>query len=364
MSNAHLEDHLASYAIKGRDSKGRRSDERKRDRREPFELDRDRILHSKAFRRLEEKTQVFMADTGDHYRSRLTHSLEVAQVARGLSRRLRLNEDLSEAIALAHDLGHPPFGHGGEAALNEVMQKFGSSFEHNEQSKRIVEVLEKSFPHFDGLNLTQETLDGLVKHQTAYDQQGKEFEKAAHLEAQVVNIADEIAYTNHDMDDGIRAGLITLKEMEDFALVKLARQEVKEEYGKIADEAVDRRRLISKMLSLMMKDLVANTEDNLKKNKIKSVEDVVEFQGSLVAFSDDMKKMMSELRGFLYDNFYMSDLVTMGIKRGQMMIKKVFHFYYKNMDLMPEVFERNEMGVKDYVAGMTDLYLTQKYKEI
>ena len=358
------ENHLASYASLSANSRGRVHEEKVAERRLCFELDRDRILHAKAFRRLDEKTQVLVADSGAHYRTRLTHTLEVAQVARGLARDLGLNEDLSEAIALAHDLGHPPFGHAGEAMLNEIMQKFGLRFEHNEQSRRVVEVLERSFPDFPGLNLTIETLEGLIKHQTAFDQEGKMFEVAAHLEAQVVNIADEIAYTNHDIDDGLRSGLIEIEALRKLELWQIAEEEVRAEYGRDLSEEVLVRRMISKITALMCEDWLKTTRGNLEAKAIGSVEDVKNFRGQLGRFSEEMMKMTRAVRSYLYQNFYLHKKVVARTDEGVAKLKEVFDFYLGRMDLLPEAFSRDEIGVKDFVAGMTDLYLMKKFEEI
>ncbi|MEK7672706.1 MAG: deoxyguanosinetriphosphate triphosphohydrolase [Patescibacteria group bacterium] len=359
---------LAPYAIKSSESAGRKYPEELDKNRLPFQRDKDRIIHCKAFRRLEQKTQVFVAGSGDHYRTRLTHTLEVAQISRDLARRLALNEDLCEAIALAHDLGHPPFGHAGEAAIDEVMKAFGLHFEHNQQSKRIVEVLEKFYPGFVGLNLTFETLDGLIKHQTAYDQAGKVFEKAAHLEAQVVNVADEIAYTNHDMDDALRAGLIDFKHFRKCELWQEAEQMTLEKYGKIRDKYILSSRIIAAIMSLMTDDFCKNTLANIKKYKIKTTSDVKNFQGSIGCFSDEMKQKTKVLYSMLFEDFYMSEKVKFGIVKGKRMIKKLFNYYYKNPTKFPkQELLKNKEGIviviKDYIAGMTDPFITQEYKK-
>ncbi|MDA1060671.1 MAG: dNTP triphosphohydrolase, partial [bacterium] len=280
---------LAPYAIKSRESDGRKFPETFDDGRLAFQRDKDRIIHCKAFRRLDEKTQVFMAGSGDHYRTRLTHTLEVAQISRDIARRLGLNEDLCEAIALAHDLGHPPFGHAGEHALNDAVQEFGLHFEHNEQSRRVVETLEKAYPDFDGLNLTFEVLDGLIKHQSAWDQAGKKFEVSAHLEAQVVNIADEIAYTNHDMDDGLRSGLINLSDLKKFEIWKMGEEDVMGKYGKDLDLDVYISRVISAITSIMIEDLCKQTLKNISENSIESPVDAQQYSGILADFSSKMK---------------------------------------------------------------------------
>src|SRR3989338_11104186 len=262
---------LAPYALLSARSRGREFDEQEDESRTLFQRDRDRIIHSKAFRRLYGKTQVFVATYGDHFRDRLSHTLEVAQVARDLARNFKLNEDVCEAVALAHDLGYPPFGHAGQDTLNEIMQEFGGHFEHNEQSKRIVEKLEKQFPNFDGLNLTHEVLQGLAKHQTLYDQQTKKITGKA-LEAQVVDLADEIAYHNHDLDDGLRSELFTFEDLRHVALWKEAEELMHKKYdrkSKKMDTVVLRHRTVSKLISLMVHDLLKNTDRAIKKYKIK-----------------------------------------------------------------------------------------------
>lgn len=356
---------LAPYAVRSSETLGRKFKEAADKKRLCFQKDRDRIIHCKAFRRLDQKTQVFIAGSGDHYRTRLTHTLEVAQISRGIARRLRLNEDLAEAIALAHDLGHPPFGHAGESTLNELMQRFGLHFEHNEQSKRVVELLEKNYPSFDGLNLSLEVLDGLIKHQTAYDQEGKAFEISAHLEAQVVNIADEIAYINHDIDDGLRSGILDLKMMNKLVLWKVARVAVEKKYGKIRDSQVMILRTVSALMSQMIDDVCVETEKNIKKFKINSVAEVRSFQGVLAKFSPKMKVMVTEMREFLFNTFYMSKEVVSTIDKGQKMVKALFNYYYENPQMFPKKGKTNKiervMEIKDYIAGMTDRFLVSEY---
>lgn len=351
---------LAPYAVKSRDSKGRVHKERNEmgsrgsgahsfnpasgteTGRLCFQKDRDRIIHCKAFRRLDEKAQVFPAFFGDHYRTRLTHTLEVAQISRDITRRLGLNEDLAEAIALAHDLGHPPFGHTGEDVLDEIMREFGGHFEHNEQSRRVVEKLEKLYPDFDGLNLSIEVLEGLEKHKTSWDQSGIDVGAKMHLEGQVVNLADEIAYTNHDIDDGLRSGILKVSHLESTALWKEASAEVENEYGKIADRGVAISRTISKIINLMIVDICEN------------------FDEASVAFSDAMVGKVAELRKILYEKFYLSPEVRTKLEKGKKMVKELFNFYLKNPEKVPERYmdgERVEVAIKDYIAGMTDKFL-------
>jgi dGTPase len=347
---------LASYAVKSSESKGRFFREPAEENRMCFQKDKERIIHCKAFRRLDKKTQVFISGSGDHFRTRLTHTLEVAQISRDIARRLGLNEDLCESIALAHDLGHPPFGHGGEEALNEIMQKYGMHFEHNEQSRRIVEILEKSYPAFDGLNLTKEVLDGLIKHQTAFDQSGKKFQVFPSLEAQVVNIADEIAYTNHDIDDGLRSKFIKFSQLKRFELWGKAYKKMIARHSSSLPEEVVASRVISSMISLMIADLCEQSWKNLKTKKMQ------------INFSSGMKSMIKKIREFLFKNFYLNSKIVKIVDNGKKMIKKLFEFYVK----YPEKFQKNKkystkkdliIAVKDYIAGMTDSFLIQEYEK-
>ncbi len=335
---------LAVYAVKSISSKGRKFPEKPDKYRLCFQKDKERIIHSKAFRRLDEKTQVFIAGSGDHYRTRLTHTLEVAQISRDIARRLDLNEDLCEAIALAHDLGHPPFGHSGEDALDEMMKKYGMRFEHNEQSKRIVEKLEKVYPDFDGLNLTYEVLDGLIKHKTPFDQSSKKFKTASHLEAQVVNMADEIAYNNHDIDDGLRSDIIKIAQLKKLDLWKISEKQVVKKYGKNIPKNVFVPRMISAIMSFMIDDLCVQSEKNIKKEK-----------NPTINFSSKMKKMVEDLRKFLRKNFYFNPRIRKPIIEGEKMIKKLFEHYVKNHSVV---------WTKDYIAGMTDRFLVKEFKEM
>lgn len=357
--------YLARYAVKNSQHSGREFFEIDDPTRTPFQRDRDRIIHCKAFRRLSGKTQVFIATYGDHFRDRLTHTLEVAQVARDLSRSLGLNEDLAESIALAHDLGHTPFGHAGEHALNEIMEKFGGHFEHNEQSKRIVEKLEKQFPHFDGLNLTYEVRQGLAKHQTMYDQRGKKISGKT-LEAQMVDLADEIAYHNHDLDDGLRSRLFTFAKLDELALWREAKKHVVEKYGRIANPMVMRHRMVSRLVSLMIHNVYETTTNTLRQGAITSGHQVTEAKKNLVSFSPSYTKKVGELRTFLYENMITSPQVLKYSRRGQKILQKLFWRLYKRPQLMPRHFYERidkddtlEVVVKDYVAGCTDEFAQQ-----
>ena len=347
---------LSQYSVKN--SEGRKHQEDFDDNRDEFLRDKHRIIHCKAFRRLDQKTQVFMAGSGDHYRTRLTHTLEVAQVSRDIARKLNLNEDLCEVIALAHDLGHTPFGHAGEHALDEIMKNFDMHFEHNEQSLRVVEKLEKAYPNFDGLNLSKEVLEGMIKHQTAFDQAGKEFELAANLEAQVVNIADEIAYTSHDIDDGLRSKLITFDQMDKIKLWQIAKQDTENKFGKIIEEDILVSRVTSRLVGLMIEDLLKKTEENLK-----TIENIKEYKGNIIEFSEEMKLNLLELREFLLNNFYLNSKILEFTDKGKVMIKELFDFYLKNPDKLPRE-DKSIISIKDYIAGMTDNFLIKEYSKI
>jgi dGTPase len=347
--------HLAPYAVLSKNSKGRVHEE-KGSNRLCFQKDRDRIIHCKSFRRLDEKTQVFPAFVGDHYRTRLTHTLEVAQISRDICRRLGLNEDLAEAIALAHDLGHPPFGHAGEEALDEVLREAGEKgFEHNMQSKRVVEKLEKLYPNFDGLNLSIEVLEGLAKHQTSWDQDGVDLGGNMHFEGQVVNLADEIAYTNHDMDDGLRSGILDVEDLKGTSLWKKSCRLILEEYGEIPCDDVWKSRVISKIIFLMIDDIVKT------------------FDETCVCFSEEMVDEIRELREILFEKFYLSLQVKDQLDKGRDMIKSLFKFYLRCPDKIPSKYLGAGVaggsvgiiaeGLKDYIAGMTDRFLQKQVEK-
>lgn len=364
---------LAPYAVRSATSRGpclpagRRQHPEPEDlTRLPFQKDRDRILHCRAFRRLKMKTQVFVAAPtssgypGDHFRTRLSHSLEVAQVSRDVCRSLGLNEDLAEAIALAHDLGHTPFGHAGEAALDELLQPHGLHFEHNEQSKRIVEELEKVYPGFRGLNLTFETRQGLMKHQSPWDQANREFHGAS-LEAQVVNLADEIAYNNHDVDDGLRSGLITEEMLGELPIWQKTAERLKGEYGTIESTYIRQARMVSGMIGLMIADLLETTARNLELHGIKTLEDVYRSEDKLVNFSAEQLELNRPLKDFLTQHIYFSPLVLEFSNRGQQILRDLFTAYYKNPALLPDEEQaavgRGEplvVSIRDYLSGMTD----------
>ncbi len=368
---------LSPCAMPSQNSAGRVHAEPEDDFRMPFQRDRDRIMHSKSFRRLQAKTQVFVANYGDHYRDRLTHSIEVSQIARGLSRTLGLNEDLAEAISLAHDLGHTPFGHGGEDKLDEIMKNYGLNFEHNEQSRRILEKLERVNPNFDGLNLTKEVLDGMLKHNPHRYRTYSKFNNYPHLEAQIADTSDEIAYINHDLDDGIRSGLISIEQIEEFEIWKMGWGKAVNQYGKApnaTDEESYKRfvsRVISKMIGLMILDLQENTNNNLVNQKIDNLEKVRAYKGKLVTFSDKFLPHVVELRSFLLRNFYNHEKVAEQIGKGKKIIEALFDHFMAHPEKMPRVYgrlikegERKEIAVKDYIAGMTDRFAEEQFNSV
>lgn len=359
---------LAPYAVKK--TTGRQYPELEDKFRTAFAHDRDRIIHCKAFRRLSGKTQVFVAGFGDHYRDRLSHTLEMAQVARDLARRLHANEDLAEAIALAHDIGHTPFAHAGEEALSRIMKTFGSHFEHNEQSKRIVELLEDMYPNFPGLNLTNEVREGLAKHQTFYDQRGKKI-CGKTLEAQIADLADEIAYHHHDLDDGFRAKIFTLEDLEKLSLWKKAEKIIIQKYGKNTPRKYLRYRIMSQLMALMVEDVVLETLKQIKKRKVKNAEDIIKAPMNICGFSKPFGREIHAVRLFLSKKMYADPKVTKHSRHGQKIITMIFWKFYKNPGLLPvkirakiDVLGPKEEIVKDYVAGMTDEFATNLYKKL
>jgi dGTPase len=352
---------LRPYAVLSRDSRGRAREESPDLQRLPFQKDRDRIIHSRAFRRLKGKTQVFVAHYGDHYRTRLSHSLEVAQVSRDLARMLGLNEDLAEAIALAHDLGHTPFGHAGEHALDECLRPYGMSFEHNEQSRRIVEELEEVYPDWKGLNLSREVIEGLMKHQTSWDHPASAKEPpesmawvSPSLEAQLVNFGDEIAYQNHDVDDGLRSGLLQEADLEGLELWLGAKEKVWKEYGEIGDEKIRWARTVSKMTGLMIQDVAEESSKRMAREKVQTLEEVYALGKKgvkLVGFSKGMAGANKELKDFLTTRMYFHPEVLALSERGQ---NKIRLFFEKSMQEGGE-----PRAVADFIAGMTDAYIEE-----
>lgn len=370
------EEFLAPYAARPSSSRGRIYKEKKHPYRSDYQRDRDRIIHSAAFRRLEYKTQVFIYHEGDYYRTRLTHTLEVAQIARTISKALRLSEDLTEAIALAHDLGHTPFGHAGEDILNNLMEGH-EGFDHNIQGLRVVDILEKRYPEFSGLNLSWETREGIIKHTTKYDNVGAFLEKFSDLcpeeqptlEAQVVDKADEIAYDNHDLDDGIKSGMLEVEELEKIALWKKVEAQVKKDYTNLKKN-IFIYQMIRRLINLEVGDLIAETSRRIKKAGIGSLADAKHHQRRLVGFGKETQELRDELRAFLYDNLYCNWRVTKMSHRAQLCISKLFQVYCSHPHMMPPKFEKNigrwglERVVSDYIAGMTDRYAMEEHNRL
>ncbi len=357
---------LASYAIKSAQSQGRKFEEPEDPYRTCFQRDRDRVIHCKAFRRLNGKTQVFIAGYGDHYRSRLTHSMEVAQFGRDIARMLNLNQDLAEAIGLAHDLGHTPFGHAGQEAMHEMMEQYDSRFEHNEQSFRIVDELECKSSHYKGLNLSFEVLDGLLKHRTRYDRPEAFDHLMPSLEAQVVNVADEIAYQSHDIDDGLRSGILKIDDLLQLEICHDAKKRIQP-----GDESIiQRQHVLSTVMPLLVNDLAKNTERNLKMKGIETVQAIYEHGDQLAQFSAPVLKMGMELKDFLYKKFYNAPEVMRYNQEGMVVIKALFKYLHADSKKLPQKYqnrlnsEENHIVVKDYIAGMTDGFALELYERL
>ncbi len=346
---------LEPYAVPVRGGLGRVYEEAEDTTRFPFQRDRDRILHTQAFRRLKHKTQVFVSGHGDHYRTRITHTLEVAQISRDIARTMGLNEDLAESIALAHDLGHTPFGHAGESAMDECLKEFGHHFEHNEQSLRVVRLLESRTTQYPGLNVSCEILEGLLKHRTPHDHPDVILPRSPSLEAQVVNLADEIAYTAHDTDDGLRAGLFTVADVAGTALGRLA-------HTKALERATELRGAI---VHLLVSDVYAHVGQTLMTNKIHTLDDVYRAKAPLVTFSSGMDAMLAQHRDFLWERLYKSPAVLRQAESGRKTIKKLYAAYMaKPPTKVKELQKRTESelyeAVKDYIAGMTDTFAVEQ----
>ena len=365
---------LAPYAAKSNLSKGRKYREEFKDDRPAFERDRDRIIHSSAFRRLEYKTQVFVNHEGDYYRTRLTHSLEVAQIAKGIARRLKLNEELTESLALAHDLGHTPFGHSGEKALNRMMEGMGG-FEHNLQSLRVVEVLEDKYPGFQGLNLTWETREGIAKHSSSCDNPSyahlKEYnpETVPTLEAQIINLADEIAYNNHDIDDALEAGFTSFEELRGVGLCEEMMLKVEKQFPGIPEQK-KKYQTISTLIGYLINDVVRYSLENIKQNRIETFEDVKAVNIILLSYSNQADKQTAELKAFLQKNVYQHYKVERMRVKAERYVTLLFSTYKDNPTLLPQKYrERIEIETKervicDYIAGMTDRYALDEYKKL
>lgn len=364
--------YLAPYAMKSCDSRGRAYKEAEHPYRSCYQRDRDRIIHSAAFRRLEYKTQVFVNHEGDYYRTRLTHTIEVAQIARTIASALRLNTDLTEAIALAHDLGHTPFGHSGEEALNELMAKHGG-FNHNLQGLRVVDYLEERYPDFPGINLNWEVREGIVKHSSAFDIavkiKGLAPKESATLETQVVDIADEIAYDNHDLDDGLTSGLIKEADLEGLPIWNKINQNILQKYAKI-DMHKKKYLAIRSLIDLQVTDLIRETENNINKFKIKSWVDVKKIDKKIVSFSKAIQGVRKPLRAFLMERLYHHYRVIRMSTKAKRFILELFKAYVKKPEQLPTETQKRiaadgvTRAVSDYIAGMTDRYALDEYKKL
>lgn len=361
---------LAPYALHSKQSKGRQFPDHEPDYRTAFQRDRDRILHTTAFRRLEYKTQVFINYEGDYYRTRLTHTLEVTQIGRTIARALGANEDLVETICLAHDLGHPPFGHSGETVLARLMKDHGG-FDHNKQSFRIVTFLENRYPDFPGLNLTWEVLEGIVKHETEYDiADARDFnpDLRGHLEAQIANVADELAYTAHDLDDGLRSGMITPAMLSGMELWEIVADLVGWRGGELAD--LHRHRIIRELIGIQVSDQVNSTDRRLRESSARSAEDLQRLSYNVVGFSDEMRQRNRQLKDFLYANLYRQYRVVRMAVKAERILSEIFTAYRAQPNTLPahiqtQIEDRGlERTICDYIAGMTDRYAVEEHQKL
>ena len=382
MSSLHHYRNIAPYAASDTESKGRRHPEGGAGYRNEFQRDRDRIIHSSAFRRLEYKTQVFVNHEGDLFRTRLTHSLEVAQIARTVSRALGLHEDLTEAICLAHDLGHTPFGHAGQDALNQCMKPYGG-FEHNLQSLRVVDELEQKYAAFDGLNLSFETREGILKHcspnnASQLGELGKRFlnKTQPSLEAQLANLADEVAYNNHDVDDGLRSGFITIEQLLEVEFFHERYQMVIKDYPDLSARRV-KYEVVRRMITSHVNDIIDTTQKNLKETGVETLADVRAQQKAIVSFSETLKQQNQELKKFLFNNLYRHYRVHRMTTKAKQVIQEQFAAYLDDPRLLPDKYQGrvkameavNGMdgrarAIADYIAGMTDRYAIAEHDRL
>ena len=370
---------LSKLAV-SRQSKGRLFKEKKTNLRNDFQRDRDRIVHSTAFRRLKHKTQVFVNTSGDHYRTRITHSLEVSQIARTLAKYFNLNEDLSETLSLAHDLGHTPFGHAGEEALNKCMKNFGG-FDHNIQTLRIVTILENRYYNFKGLNLSIETLDGLIKHNGPVKDcsklntiLGKNFFKKkinfklnSSLEAQIASISDDIAYNSHDLEDGLKSNLFKLSHLKDIPVLNKI---ITTHRKKLKKHSIDLviRQIIRDVINKMVRDVIITTKKNIRFYRVKNLNDVYRTQNQIVTFSDNMKKFDEQIKKFLRQKMYFNSKVNSKTNYGRKVISKLFTKIKKKPKQFINIRKYNNSNIEriisDYIAGMTDRYAINLYDQI
>jgi len=366
------EKNLAPYAMKSSQSKGRAHKELEHPYRTCYQRDRDRVIHSTAFRRLEYKTQVFVNYEGDYYRTRLTHTLEVSQIARSIAKALQLNEDLVESISLAHDLGHTPFGHAGEEALAKIMKSHGG-FDHNTQGLRVVDFLEEKYPEFPGLNLTHEVREGIAKHYTLYDKTRvsslKEFKGCPLLEMQVVNVADEIAYDNHDLDDGLTSKLLKYEDLLKLKLWKHIHDQIAKQYTGLKPE-IQKYLAIKSLINIQVTDLIKESVKRIDAKALRSVNDVRKKGQGTISFSKNMSEERKPLREFLRKNLYRHYRVIRMSDKAHRFINDLFKVYLSKPEQLPPTSQRRAkkegvyMAVCDYIAGMTDRYALDEYKKL
>ena len=361
---------LAPYGMRSKDTKGRQFSDREPDYRTSFQRDRDRILHTTAFRRLEYKTQVFVNFEGDYFRTRLTHTLEVAQIGRTIARGLGANEDLVETICLAHDLGHACFGHSGEVVLNRLLKDHGG-FDHNKQSLRIVAKLEKRYPDFEGLNLTWEVLEGIVKHETEYDvSDASDYDPQlrGNLEAQIANVADELAYTAHDLDDGLRSGMVTPKMLESIALWGIGIESVSWKEAVLTD--LDRHRIIRRLIGMEVADVLEATDQRIQASSAKTPEDLQRLDHNVIGHSEDMQRRNRELKDFLYKNLYRHWRVVRMATKAERIITQLYNAYFEEPGILPNHVQSTsetrgiERTIADYIAGMTDRFAIDEHQRL
>ncbi len=365
---------LAAYALRPEQTRGRRYPEARHLYRNDFQRDRDRVIHSRAFRRLENKTQVFTRRYSDHFRNRLTHTIEVAQISRTIASALELNEDLVETLALVHDIGHPPFGHSGEHALNVAMQVYGDSFDHNLHALRIVEQFEQRYAEFPGLNLTFEVREGIIKHSCDYA--ASAFPELAEylldqrppLEAQLIDLTDEIAYNTADLDDGLEARILTLEQIRSgipaFALMF---SDVEHRYPK-ASGKLKFNETLKRMVDRLVTDLINNSRKTIAEAELKSVKDVRRHPSRLLCLSPEVEAERRQIKEFLYESVYFSPALKTDKKKGERIIAEIFDFFIRNPEKLPSSYQEKMMHeplhrvVCDYIAGMTDNYIQEQHR--
>jgi dGTPase len=361
---------LAPYGVRSKDSRGRAYPDDEPEYRTAFQRDRDRVIHTTAFRRLEYKTQVFINFEGDYFRTRLTHTLEVTQIGRTIARALGANEDLVEVICLAHDLGHSPFGHSGELALVRLMKDAGG-FDHNKQSLRIVTQLEQRYPEFPGLNLTWEVREGMVKHESEYDiADAREYDPSlrGNLETQICNVADELAYTTHDLDDGLRSSMITPDMLDGITLWQLMQEDLKWRGPALTDP--DRHRMIRELVGLMVTELIRSTDQRLKETAVKSPLDIQKLKTNVVGYSEDMQRQNRQLKDFLYKHLYTHFRVLRMAVKAERVINDLFAAYSAEPAILPEAIQATiqsrglERTICDYIAGMTDRFAIEEHSKL